>query len=679
MTPRYGHMLVLSASLIAMTLIVSLPVSASEDAFTVDGVGYSQTGPAEVTVTGGDRIGDLVLTDVVTHDGVSYDVISIEEGAFSGDAGLRSVTVTGIRTIGRGAFEGCTSLTTAELGEGLVSIQSYAFANTGLRQVSLPSTLETLGDAVFGNTDHLHTISVGSNPNYSSESGALYDMRDRSLVRYPVASPATSYAVPAGALFISNGAFQGASNLVSIDIPGSVVQIGDSAISDCRSLLGLDLPSDLAVIGHMAFSNNESLRSVTVPGSLMDVGDMLFYQCPSLTDVVLGEGLTAITADMFGECPSLTGVALPGSLTMIMDGAFSYCSAMTDIIIPANVFAIGESVFTGCRSLQSIDVDPANQSFHSEQGSLIGTLDGRFVQYPLGNDAEDYTVPSGVKTIGSHAFSGSAIRTVTLPEGVLNIESGAFSQSAIENIALPHSLSAIGPYAFEHCEGLSTIIIPAAVSSIGQSAFLGCSSLGSIHVEWANRHYMSEDGVLFTEDGKTLVQFPGGKSEKVYFVPAETEAIEPYAFSMCYGLMAIDVEEGNPRYSSANGVLTDKSGSTLIQIPSGMVGEYRVPEAIGHIQSLAIYGCYDISLTFYRADVQFDVMSLCVGDDIRQATLEIRGPSGLQIPESAYDVNTTVELNKDVERDDTVSIALGIAVTLFALVTSAMLFSRRRT
>lgn len=679
MTPRYGHMLVLSASLIAMTLIVSLPVSASEDAFTVDGVGYSQTGPAEVTVTGGDRIGDLVLTDVVTHDGVSYDVISIEEGAFSGDAGLRSVTVTGIRTIGGGAFEGCTSLTTAELGEGLVSIQSYAFANTGLRQVSLPSTLETLGDAVFGNTDHLHTISVESNPNYSSESGALYDMRDRSLVRYPVASPATSYAVPAGALFISNGAFQGASNLVSIDIPGSVVQIGDSAISDCRSLLGLDLPSDLAVIGHMAFSNNESLRSVTVPGSLMDVGDMLFYQCPSLTDVVLGEGLTAITADMFGECPSLTGVALPGSLTMIMDGAFSYCSAMTDIIIPANVFAIGESVFTGCRSLQSIDVDPANQSFHSEQGSLIGTLDDRFVQYPLGNDAEDYTVPSGVKTIGSHAFSESTLRTVTLPEGVLNIESGAFSQSAIENIALPHSLSAIGPYAFEHCEGLSTIIIPAAVSSIGQSAFLGCSSLGSIHVEWANRHYMSEDGVLFTEDGKTLVQFPGGKSEKVYFVPAETEAIEPYAFSMCYGLMAIDVEEGNPKYSSANGVLTDKSGSTLIQIPSGMVGEYRVPEAIGHIQSLAIYGCYDISLTFYRADVQFDVMSLCVGDDIRQATLEIRGPSGLQIPESAYDVNTTVELNKDVERDDTVSIALGIAVTLFALVTSAMLFSRRRT
>ena len=182
MTPRYGHMLVLSASLIAMTLIVSLPVSASEDAFTVDGVGYSQTGPAEVTVTGGDGIRDLILTDVVTHDGVSYDVISIEEGAFSSDTGLRSVTVTGIRTIGGGAFEGCTSLTTAELGEGLVSIQSYAFANTGLRQVSLPSTLETLGDAVFGNTDHLHTISVGSNPNYSSESGALYDMRDRSLV-----------------------------------------------------------------------------------------------------------------------------------------------------------------------------------------------------------------------------------------------------------------------------------------------------------------------------------------------------------------------------------------------------------------------------------------------------------------------------------------------------------------
>jgi hypothetical protein len=55
-------------------------------------------------------------------------------------------------------------------------------------------------------------------------------------------------------------------------------------------------------------------------------------------------------------------------------------------------------------------------------------------------------------------------------------------------------------------------------------------------------------------------------------------------------LTAITVDTNNPAYSSLNGVLFDKSQTTLIQYPFGLVGSYVVPSSVTTIGEAAFYG-----------------------------------------------------------------------------------------
>ncbi len=84
----------------------------------------------------------------------------------------------------------------------------------------------------------------------------------------------------------------------------------------------------------------------------------------------------------------------------------------------------------------------------------------------------------------------TSIESVTLPNGLTSIGSYAFSVSGVylsglthlTNITLPATLKTIGSGAFQKCSGLTSITIPSGVTSIGDSAFSGCSGLTSIQV-----------------------------------------------------------------------------------------------------------------------------------------------------------------------------------------------------
>ena len=64
-------------------------------------------------------------------------------------------------------------------------------------------------------------------------------------------------------------------------------------------------------------------------------------------------------------------------------------------------------------------------------------------------------------------------------------------------------MTSIGDYAFEWCDGLTSVVIPGSVTSIERRAFLGCSSL-TIHGEYgsAAHDYASLWGIPFV--GRTL-------------------------------------------------------------------------------------------------------------------------------------------------------------------------------
>ena len=140
------------------------------------------------------------------------------------------------------------------------------------------------------------------------------------------------------------------------------------------------------------------------------------------------------------------------------------------------------------------------------------------------------TLPDSVTVIGRSAFYGTkALRQIQLPGQLKTIGISAFRESGIEQIGLPEGLQQIGRAAFME-SSLKRVELPASLAEIGEIPFALCGSLTQIAVSEGNPAYKSVDGVLYTSDGKELIQYPNGKSGS-YAVEDGTEVIRYGAFA----------------------------------------------------------------------------------------------------------------------------------------------------
>ncbi len=333
-------------------------------------------------------------------------------------------------------------------------------------------------------------------------------------------------------------------NSANIFIPDSVTSIGECAFLDCDSLTSITIPSSVTSIGYRAFEDCTSLTNVTIPDSVTSIDSYAFEDCTSLTSITIPVSVTSIGNYAFSGCTSLTSITIPGSVTSIGFSAFSRCSSLTSITIPDSVTRICYHVFKDCTSLTSIKVDENNTVYKSENGVLY-TKDGKaLIYYPVGKTDTSFVIPDNVESIGYSAFFG--------------------------------------------CDSLTRVTIPDSVESIGSFAFEDCTSLTSINVDANNTVYKSENGVLYTKDGKALIYYPVGKTDTSFIIPDSVESIGYSTFKDCESLTSINVDVNNTVYKSENGVLYTKDGKTLIQFPAGKTDtSFVIPNGITGIEDFA--------------------------------------------------------------------------------------------
>ena len=111
--------------------------------------------------------------------------------------------------------------------------------------------------------------------------------------------------IPAGTLYIKEGAFINCSKLVSVTLPDTVLEIRDHAFCGCKNLASIELPASVRLIAPSAFNGCTSLASVVISssGGLL-IEEQAFAGCTSLTDVVLKNNpLKVISHHAFEGCP----------------------------------------------------------------------------------------------------------------------------------------------------------------------------------------------------------------------------------------------------------------------------------------------------------------------------------------------------------------------------------------
>ena len=92
----------------------------------------------------------------------------------------------------------------------------------------------------------------------------------------------------------------------------------------------------------------------------------------------------------------------------------------------------------------------------------------------------------------------------------------------------------VGGEAFGECNALERINIPSSLTSFGERMFMnGAGKLTEINVDSGNTVYSSKEGVLYSKDGSTLVCYPCGKEDSSYIVPEGVTAIGNSAFEDC--------------------------------------------------------------------------------------------------------------------------------------------------
>ena len=293
-------------------------------------------------------------------------------------------------------------------------------------------------------------------------------------------STLTSLTLPSSLQSIGNRAFSSCSSLTSLTLPSSLQSIGDSAFSYCNSLSSLTLPSSLQSIGYRAFSGCKSLSSLTLPSSLQSIGGSAFFDCSSLISLTLPSSLQSIGYRAFEGCSSLTSLTFPSSssLQSIGDSAFSCCNSLTSLTLLSSLQSIGGCAFIGCTSLRSVI---CNQ-FYKVIGQMLLSSDGTQVIAYWGENSE-VTIPEGVQSIGDSAFSYcKSLSSLTLPSSLQSIGDRAFfGCNSLSSLTLPSSLQSIGDYAFGWCSSLTSLTLPSSLQSIGDSAF-HCSSLTSLYI-----------------------------------------------------------------------------------------------------------------------------------------------------------------------------------------------------
>ena len=404
---------------------------------------------------------------------------SIGNYAFAELTSLKHVEFNeGLKTIGSHAFIDCTNLTGKLVIPSTVTKLSannslaYIFKNTAITEVVFEDGTEplTIPAYTFKDCQYLHTVDLGNRvisigdyafaenivlENLSWESSKWeQSIGYRSFVRTKL----KTFEAPELLVSIGWGAFQEVKTLTSVTFNENLESISGGVFADCVNLTGtIVLPASLSSMKNNsyyegAFQNTAITEVIVEDGNLkLAIEGMAFRDCSKLEKVTLPGRVYAIGGDAFMNTPALKTVIWEDGVydQSISSDAFMN-SAITSFRCPKRLTTIGQSAFENCADLKSIEINERLVTIGSDAFSECKNLKGSI------------ELPSTVTSVGNYAFGGTGISEISVADGLDKLK--------------------IGYNAFQSCPNLVKVTLPGRTSSISSDALNHSPKLEALYI-----------------------------------------------------------------------------------------------------------------------------------------------------------------------------------------------------
>ena len=434
------------------------------------------------------------LSEVIIPEGVE----TIGANSFDSSSITSLSLPSTVKTIGDAAFYGASSLAKVELNEGLETIGSDAFGYIAATDLTIPSTVALIESPAL---DETIVLPVGSKitflgKNTVIESGAIATYREVTICGYED-STAQEY--------VEN---QGSSGKLKFEVLGSSATVQVTAVNINKTSLEMTVNGTEQLTAKVE-PDNATNKNVT--WTVEQTGNVVEVDSSTGKVKAVGVGSATIKAiaqnGIYGSCSVTVKEASQADGFVIENGVLkSYTGTDSSITIPDTVTVIGDgetSVLSGNSTVLSV------------------------------------TIPTSVTEIAKNAFSGAtALTQITFQDGskLTKIGDNAFNGAYVESISIPEGVTEIGAEAFLNAHQLKSVYFPSTVTEFGDggiSALFAAEnasprSLEEITIGDGNSVYMTYDGVVYSNDGETLIYCPPART-KTLAVKEGTKTIAPRA------------------------------------------------------------------------------------------------------------------------------------------------------
>ena len=487
-------------------------------------------------------------------------------------------------------FRWCDFLTSVYIPSSVTKIGSYAFANTKLVSVCIPSSVVIIDRGAFYDCDSLLSVTFNE-----------------------------------GLETIGASAFSCCGRIEELILPNTVKTINDYAMHLCEKLTKVVLGTNITHMGYGVFESSSNLTIYCIETS--QPTEWGYYWNPSNRPVVWGHeeyssGLlftlnndNASYSVEIGTCTDQF-VVIPSRynnlpVTTIPDYGFYNSKSMLKIEIPSSITSVGYGIFDHSEKLIEI-YNKSNLALNysfvytptSGASKLTTSADG-FVIY------DDGTQKSVVGYVGNDVM-------LTIPNDVRSIRQYAFyCMDTILKIEIGSNVTSIGTSAFFGCQKLVEIYNKSNMTISAGSSTLGMVGFYALNVYTPNsgssKLSTDSNGYVIYTDGveKILVSYIG--NESVLNVPNEITKLHKYAFAhnkvartivigdnvkeigvfafyKCYNLTMIDVSQSNNYFSDLGGNLYNYDRTVLIQYALGNTAlTCYVPEGVETIEQMSFF------------------------------------------------------------------------------------------